>query len=810
MKKLLEKKRVSVEKLRWTLDPKKLGFRTTKGLTPLEGIIGQNKAIKAIKMGIGMRSKGYNIFVCGLTGTGKETTVTQILKDIQHLCPILKDRCYVNNFKNPTQPILITLPKGKGREFRKDMDDLISHLKENLPKIFEEETFAKRKKKIRESYENKEKGYVSKFEKELKENGFIIVQVQSGLVSKPDVYPYIDGNPVPMDEVYAMVSEGKISEKKYEQMNNKLIGYKEKLNEILKTSKKLAREMSKELEKITKEAVKNILDDAMLEIDEKYKNKKIHVYLKEVEEDILENLSIFKGKKDQEDPLTMLAMEKKGPKDPFILYRVNIVLDNSDKMSTPVVIETSPSFNNLFGTIEKSVRPDGHWSTDFSKIRAGSFLEADGGFLVINALDAFTEPGVWKMMKRTLVNNKLEIQGLDSFFGLVVSHLKPEPIEIDVKVIFIGDVQLYQMLYNYEDEFRKIFKIKADFDSEMALNDKTITQYTSFIKKICHDEELLCLDNEAAAEVIEFGVRKAGKKGKLYTRFSDIADLIREAHYWAMEKGVKIIDKTFIEKAIKESVERHNLIESKIGEMIKDGTLIIDTTGSRVGQVNGLSVYDMGNYAFGKPTRITASTSVGRKGIINIEREVKLSGSSHDKGVLILSGYLRENFAQDKPLNLDASICFEQSYSGVDGDSASSTEIYALLSSLSGIPLKQNIAVTGSVNQKGDIQPIGGVNYKIEGFFKTCKSKGLTGEQGVMIPEKNINDLMLNKEVIRAVIEGKFNIWAVSRIEEGIEILTSMEAGKKRKDGNYPENSIFYLVDKKLMELAEKSKEYKE
>ena len=453
---------------------------------------------------------------------------------------------------------------------------------------------------------------------------------------------------------------------------------------------------------------------------------------------------------------------------------------------------------------------DGHFTTDFTKIRGGSFLEADGGYLVINALDAFTEAGVWKIMKRTLVNSKLEIQGIDSFFGLVVSHLKPEPIDIDVKVIFIGDAQLYQMLYSFEDEFKKIFKIKADFDSEMDLNDSTIKQYSSFIKKICKEEDLLSLDNEAATEVIEFGVRKAGKQTKLYTRFSDIADLIRESHYWANESKSKLIRKKHVEQAINESIERHNLIETKIGDMIKDGTIMIDTKGTRIGQVNGLSVYDMGNYAFGKPTRITAATSVGRKGIINIEREVNLSGSTHDKGVLILSGFLKENFAQDKPLNLDASLCFEQSYSGVDGDSASSTEIYALLSSLSGIPIKQNIAVTGSVNQKGDIQPIGGVNYKIEGFFKTCKAAGLTGDQGVMIPVQNVNDLMLRDEVVDAVKEGKFSVWAVSRIEEGIEILTDTKAGKKDKNGKYPKGTVFYEVDNKLSELAEKSKEFKE
>jgi len=810
MSDLSSKLKLESDKLRLAIDPKKLKFKNTDELKPLESIIGQNKAIKAIKMGIGLRSKGYNIFVCGLTGTGKDTTVKKILKDIEDIKPDLKDRCYVNNFKNPAQPILITLPKGKGKEFQKDMSDVVNYLKKNVPKIFEGKGFAKKKEKIKEIYEQKEKELVSDFEKELRENGFTIVQVQSGIMSKPDIFPMEDGEPVPMDKLYEKVKEGEMTEDEYQKKVNKLKKYKQRLSEIMKKTRKYVKNMSGEIEKITQEAVKMLLDDIIGDIKDKYDDKKINIYLDDVEKDILDNISLFKEQKEKQDPIALLQGAQKMPIDPYLQYRVNVILDNSTKDEAPVVIETSPTFNNLFGTIEKTVSSQGQWSTDFSKIKGGSVLEADGGYLVVNALDALTEPGVWKMMKRTLVNNKLEIQGIDSFFGLVVSHIKPEPIDIDVKVILIGDSYIYHLLYQFEDEFKKIFKIKADFDSEMDFTDESIRQYSSFIKMITDKEKLMPFDSEAVAEVIEFGLRKSGKKSKLYTRFSDIADLLRESDYWAKENGNKVVQRKDVEKAIFESIERNNLIESKIGEMIEDGTIMIDTEGGRIGQVNGLSIYNLGNYMFGKPTRITASTSVGKKGIINIEREVNLSGSTHDKGVMILTGYLRENFAQDKPLNLDASICFEQSYSGVDGDSASSTEIYALLSSLSGVELKQSIAVTGSVNQKGDIQPIGGVNQKIEGFFKTCKKKGLNGEQGVLIPKKNVKDLMLDKEIVQAVNDGKFNVWAISRVEEGIEILTGMKAGKKDKNGKYPENTLFYLVDKKLTELVEKSKEFKE
>jgi len=569
----------------------------------------------------------------------------------------------------------------------------------------------------------------------------------------------------------------------------------------------LARELSRELEELEREAVRSIVDGIIDEIKEQFKIPKVHEYLDDVRKHILNNLHIFKATAEQVKSVPF-SPEQKEEVDPFLPYRVNVILDNSEQEGVPVIIETTPTFSNIFGTIEKVYDSRGFWRTDFTKIKAGSILKADGGYLVLNARDALSEPGVWKALKRTLMYRKLEIQPMDVFFQISSISLKPEPIEINTKIIMLGDPELYHLLYEYDEDFQKIFKIKADFDFEMDLNDEAIIQYAKFIRKICRDENLRPFEREAIGKVVEFAVRQAGRRDKITTRFSTIADLIREADYWARVDGSNQVKPSHVQKAIQESFERRKMIEDKIKEMISKGVILVDVTGERVGQVNGLTIYEIGDYRFGRPVRITASVSMGRAGIINIERESNLSGRIHDKGVLILAGYLREKYAQDKPLTLSASICFEQSYSGIDGDSASSTELYALLSALSGLPIKQGIAVTGSVNQKGDIQPIGGVNEKIEGFFDVCKAKGLTGEQGVIIPKKNVDDLMLRDDVVEAVKKGLFHIYPVETIDEGIEILTGVKAGKRLKDGKFEPGTVNYLVDKRLREISKGLKKF--
>jgi lon-related putative ATP-dependent protease len=524
-------------------------------------------------------------------------------------------------------------------------------------------------------------------------------------------------------------------------------------------------------------------------------------------EDMADNLQIFRPHPQPQIPGLSPMMQEI---DQFQPYQVNILVDNSEQKGQPVIIESYPTYRNIFGTIERVVDRSGVWRTDFSKIKAGSFLKANGGTLVLNLLDAIIEPGVWQGLKRALKSEKLEIQTYDPFYLFTTTGLKPEPVDLNVKVVVISDDYVYHMLRYYDEDVGKIFKVRADFDTTMEKNDQSIRQMAAFVKAKTDEEKLKPFDKGAVAALVEETVRLAGRQEKLSTSFPIITDFIRESDYWATQDGKDIVSAKHVDKAREARIDRVSMVEEHLQEMIDRGTLMIDVEGEVVGQVNGLAVYSMGDYMFGKPSRITASTSMGRAGIINIEREADLSGSTHNKGVLILGGYLRTKYAQDKPLTMSASIAFEQSYGGVDGDSASSTEIYALLSSLSEVPVKQYIAVTGSVNQKGEVQAIGGVNHKIEGFFDCCHKNGLTGRQGVMIPESNINDLMLRKDVVEAVKAGKFHIYPVKTIDEGIEILTDLQAGERGKAGAYPKGSINDLVDKKLKGLAEGLKKFVE
>jgi ATP-dependent Lon protease len=578
------------------------------------------------------------------------------------------------------------------------------------------------------------------------------------------------------------------------------------LENIFKETRKSEKEIKEELSSLDHEVISPIVRDTISDIKEKFGNDRVHHYLEEVLEDILANLNRFREKEEAPSPIPGLVIPQ--PVDSFSEYQVNVLVDNSETKGAPIIVEITPNYRNLFGTIERVVDRSGIWKTDFLHIKAGSFLRANGGYLIFNALDALMEPWVWPALKRTLKNQVIEIQTYDPFYVFSTSALKPEPIECNVKVIMIGDAHLYHLLYSLDDDFKKIFKVKADFDSVMKKDSEKVQQYSAFVRKICDEGKLRPFDRTGVAAVVEYGVRLAGRQKKLSTRFHLIADLLREANYWAGKEGSDIVKEGHVDKAIEKKIYRVNLIEEKIQEMIDEGTILIDSEGMEVGQVNGLSVYNLGDHAFGKPSRITAKTSMGKAGIINIEREVELSGPIHNKGVYILAGYLRGKYAQDKPITMSASLCFEQSYSGVEGDSASSTEVYALLSSISGLPLRQDLAVTGSVNQKGEIQPIGGVNEKIEGFFDVCKAKGLTGKQGVMIPHLNTDDLMLRKDVIKAVEEGKFHIYPVKTIDQGIEILTGMEAGGPVDGGGFKEGTVNGRVDKKLRELGTKIKEF--
>jgi ATP-dependent Lon protease len=797
---------VPVEKLRWRCDPETLPFETTQAIQACDEIIGQERAQEAIRLGLNIHGIGYNIFVTGLAGTGRFTTIKCILEESNIQGEIPNDLCYVNNFKNPDMPHMISLPAGQGNDFKKEMETLIETLKKKIPLMFENETYLNKKKEVVEKFRNKQAEMFREFEKKVNKEGFALVQIQMGPYSRPGIFPLIEGNPVNIEQVESMVEENKFSKEELEKLKEKQAQLINELEDIFKETRKAEKEIKEELTSLDNQVISPAVKDSISDIKEKFGNEKVRQYLDEVQEDILTNLGRFREKEETPSPIPGLVLPQ--AVDSFSEYQVNVLVDNSETKGAPIIVETTPNYRNLFGTIERVVERTGIWKTDFLHIKAGSFLRANGGYLIFNALDALTEPWVWAALKRTLKNQVIEIQTFDPLYFFSTSALKPEPIDCDTKVIMIGDAQIYYLLYSLDDDFKKIFKIKADFDSVMNKDSDKIQQYASFVRKICDEDKLKPFDKTGVAAVVEHGVRITGRQKKISTRFHLIADLLREANYWAEKEGSDVVTGKHVEKTIEKKNYRVNLIEEKIQEMIDDGTILIDSDGMVVGQVNGLSVYNLGDYMFGKPSRITAKTSLGKAGIINIEREAEMSGPIHNKGVYILTGYLRGQYAQDKPITMSASLCFEQSYSGVEGDSASSTEIYALLSSISGLPLRQDIAVTGSVNQKGEIQPIGGVNEKIEGFFDVCRAKGFTGKQGVMIPHLNIDDLMLRKDVVEAVREGKFHIYPVRTIDQGIEILIGMEAGERLEDGRFKEGTVNDRVDKKLRELGTKIKEF--
>jgi lon-related putative ATP-dependent protease len=799
---------VPLEKLRWRCDPEKLNFTTTDEVEPCDWIIGQDRAVKAVKLGLDIESIGYNIFVTGFVGTGRLTTIKHLLERLEKREKRPDDKCYVNNFKNPDMPRIMSLPAGQGKLFKKDLENLILSLKRNIPAVFESENYQERRRELVKESEDGQKAILQEFEDQVKEEGFALVQIQMGPFVKPDVQPLVEGKPTSLSKLEKQVKSGKFPGEQFKALEAKYSALGKLMEDVFKAGKEIVKELEKALEALDKEIILPLIRDAVKEIKVKYENGKIQEYLQEVEEGLINDLDRFRRKKEEQPPLPIPGLPFGKGEDEFLEYQVNVLVDNSETQIAPIIIETTPSYKNLFGIIERSSDRLGTWKTDFTKIKAGSLLQANGGYLVLNALDVLIEPGVWQALKRTLRHGVIEIQTLDPFYFLGTSALKPEPVELDVKVVMIGDNFLYYLLFYRDEDFKKIFKIKADFDSVMPKEERNIHEYACFIKKICDDDKLLSFDKSGVAAVVEYGVRVAGKQKKLSTRFTLIADLVREASYWAENAKSKQAKREHVEKAIDEWIERLSLPEDKILEMIEDGTIMIDSEGKVVGQINGLSVYALGEYSFGKPTRITARTSMGRAGVINIEREADLSGPTHNKGVLILGGYLRGKYAQDKPLTMSASLCFEQSYSGVEGDSASSTEVYAIISSLSGLPLRQDIAVTGSINQKGEIQPIGGVNEKIEGFYGVCKAKGLTGTQGVIIPHQNVDDLMLKTEVVEAVKEGKFHIYSVKTVDQGIEILTGVKAGERKEDGTFPEGSVNFLVNQQLKTYAETWKGY--
>nr|MBN2277443.1 AAA family ATPase [candidate division Zixibacteria bacterium] len=782
----------------------KLKIKTSDDVSPCGNIISQERAIKAIKLGLKVKSRGYNIFVTGLTGTGRTTTIKHLLEGLHNNhTPNLMDICYVNNFRDSDQPRALIFRAGDGRKFKNSVELTISALRKSIPKIFDSEDYKNRRNRIAADFESRQKKLIEDFEKKMNEAGFVMVQYQVGTGIKNELQPLVDNEPSPLEKLERLAQDGKFPKERLDELIRSRERLRREMGIVEIESKKMLNKLDEALEKLDQSMMAPIISDKINVLKKKYPNERAVEYLTEVERALLEDLDRFKEARPRRGEQEAPGFRKK---EPFEEFAVNLFLDNAETESTPVVIENSPAYRNLFGTMERVVDRFGYWRTDFSRIKAGSLHQASGGFLVINALDLFTEPGVWKNLKRVLMSGEVAVSAYDPFYMMAGSALKPEPVPINVKVVLIGERRIYNILWYQEEDFKKIFKIKADFDHVMELNAKTLRQYVSFVRKITDDEKLIPFDRGALEEVAGYGSRLAGRKDKLSTRFTNIADLIREAAFCAIDGNRKAVTRKDVCEAVKSRIHRVNMIEDKYQEFYDDNIIMVATKGKAVGQINGLSVFDTGEHSFGRPARITARISVGRAGVINVERESDLSGPIHNKGILVLTGFLRGKFAANKPLVMSASICFEQSYSGIDGDSASSTEIYVILSALSGVPINQGIAVTGSVNQFGDIQPIGGVNEKIEGFFDVCKSRKLTGRQGVIIPRQNVEELHLKQEVVEAVKEGKFHIYPISRIEEGIEILTGKPAGRELKNGGFTRGSIYDLADKELDRLARQYK----
>ena len=793
------KNELNYNQLKITCDPKNFNFNTTDELEPISTGIGQERGIKALEFGLNVDINGYNVYVEGPYGVGKTAYVKNYLGVISKKKKVPNDWCYLYNFDNPNEPVAVSLPAGQGKEFQASMNSFINEIKIDIKNTFNNEDFEKEKNLIKQEYETKRNLLLDQLNKKSAQYGFTVKSAQNGIY----MMPILNGKTIAEEEF------DKLDEATKKEFENKSTIVQQHIMEAIGEIKSIEKESEKRIQDWQANVALLTINAHINLIKSKYKkNKKINHFLDSIKKDILKNINLFTADEKSLDG-KLQGPQAAHPEiyKPWLNYRVNLFIDNSNLEGAPVVADTNYSYHNIFGKLEYE-NYYGTLKTDYTMLKPGLLHIANGGYLVFQANDLLTNSLCYDTLKKVLRSKTLGIENAaDPRSSMVMVSLKPEPIPLDLKVILIGDENIYQTLLAMDQDFRKLFKIKVEFADDAPLNKDNMVKLARFVKGYCDHEELPPLDSSAMAKVIEYASKLADSQDKLSTRFTDLSLIVGEASTWAKMAKSKIITEEFITKALEEKIDRVKKYDEKYMEMIKDETLLIDTSGSEIGQINGLTIINVGDYTFGKPVRITANTYTGKNGIINIEREVELSGSSHSKGILILSGYLGEMFAQDMPLSLTASICFEQLYSGVDGDSASSTELYAILSSLSGIPINQSFAVTGSVNQKGEIQPIGGVNDKIEGFFQICKMRGLDGSHGVMIPKQNVRNLNLSDEVVEAVKEGKFHIYAISTIDEGIELLTGVPAGSKDENGNFPAGTINYLVYNKLKKYADVSKE---
>ena len=775
-------------------------FQTTAELEMFDGIIGQERAVKAFDFGLEVKMKGYNIYMAGPSGTGKTTYACAQTKKIAAKEPVPSDWCYVYNFQNPKKPLAISFEAGVGKHFKEDMNRLVATFQKELQKVFRSDDYEKQKLSITQTFEKKQNSLLDDMDAIAAEYDFYVKRSDTSLY----FLPLINGEPLEEEALNNLSAE----ENEKIEHNSRIL--QEKSGPILREIQQAERDCEQQLEQLDRTIALSTIGPSIEELSNKYQSyDRIVSYLSEVQGDILKHLEQFmETEEPPSDVLSALlpSLAKKTDEDDITLkYGVNLIVDHSESQGAPVVVTFNPIYSNLMGDTEYDSE-FGNLTTDFMKIKSGLFHQANGGYLIVQAQDILTIPHAWDALRRVLKTKEINMDSIRELSGSNATPiLKPEPIPAEFKVIMIGSEYFYEVLSQCDDEFDKFFKIRADFDYEMNRTDENIIKIARFIKGFVEREKTLEFDVSAVCAGIEYSTRLAASQDKLSTRFNYLSEILGEAHTWASLENAALITAKHIQKAIKEKEERRSFYKEKLEEMLDHEIIMIDTTGSQIGQINGLAVLDMGNFAFGTPSRITATTYVGKSGIVNIEKEARMSGQTHDKGIQIITGFLGQTYAQEFPMALSCRVCFEQNYNGIDGDSASSTELYCIISSLSGLPIRQDLAVTGSVNQKGEIQAIGGVTHKIEGFFDLCKKRGLTGNQGVIIPVSNVKDLVLKDEVIEAVKNGIFHIYPITHINEGIELLMQYPAGEKDKDGKFPEDSVHGKVYDKLKTFAQLS-----
>jgi predicted ATP-dependent protease len=793
-----ESLRVPVAKLRRECDPRKFRFRTTAELKPLEGTVGQDRAVRAMEFALDIEAEGFNLFVNGPPGTGRQSELLTQVDRIARKRPAPRDWCYVFNFRDPARPDAISLPPDRGHQLGHDVDEMIANLRVSIPKAFDSDEYAQRRDQVgRELVAQRERLFEA-VQAEAAARNMVVNITPMGITTMPA----IDGKPITREQYELLTDERKQEIQRHQQELDSII------SQMAPNLRRLERSGAQMLADLDRQVVLMLLTPLLEELKADYKDEaEVVDYLTRLGEDVVANLDAFRGGEEQQQQAPAIPGIPPVPRldGIFSRYKVNVIVTHRADAHAPVIFEEHPSYYNLFGRIDyRSIF--GSMVTDHTMIKPGALHRANGGFLIVNALDLLTQPLVWETLKRALRTRQVRLESMGEQLSIVpTATLAPEPIPLSVKVAMIGTPRIFQILAAVDEDFRKLFKARADFTIDVERTPANTQTYARFIARQCSDLNMRPFDAAAAAKVVEFSSRLVSDQGKLSLNLMEVVDLLVEADYWACDEGRETVTGRHVEAAIEKKIYRSNLIEERVHEFLAEDIVKVDTEGAVVGQVNGLSVYDIGDYSFGRPSRITARVSLGRGQVVNIEREVNRSGASHSKGFLILQGYINGKFAHRQPLSFAATIAFEQVYNEVEGDSAASTELYALLSAITDVPLRQGIAVTGSVNQLGQVQAIGGVNEKIEGFYAVCKTRGLTGDQGVMVPKDNLRNLMLKPEVIEAVRSGRFHIWAVSTVDQGIELLTGVPAGRLRKDDTYPEGTIYRKVTDALEAMTRRA-----